>query len=147
MPHSPPTIGVFDSGFGGLTVLKALLENIPGASYLYFGDTARLPYGSKSVETVAKYAVEATRFLEQQGAEFIVIACNTATALALPQIKQAALVPVVGVIEPGAEAANAASKNRRVVVIGESMPIAGSTGGRRLGGTYGHRAGRQHLYG
>ncbi len=124
MPHSPPTIGVFDSGFGGLTVLKALLENIPGASYLYFGDTARLPYGSKSVETVAKYAVEATRFLEQQGAEFIVIACNTATALALPQIKQAALVPVVGVIEPGAEAANAASKNRRVVVIGTEATIS-----------------------
>jgi len=124
VPHSPPTIGVFDSGFGGLTVLKALLENIPGASYLYFGDTARLPYGSKSVETVAKYAVEATRFLEQQGAEFIVIACNTATALALPQIKQAALVPVVGVIEPGAEAANAASKNRRVVVIGTEATIS-----------------------
>lgn len=124
MPHSQPTIGVFDSGFGGLTVLKALLENIPGASYLYFGDTARLPYGSKSVETVAKYAVEATRFLEQQGAEFIVIACNTATALALPQIKQAALVPVVGVVEPGAEAATAASKNRRVVVIGTEATIS-----------------------
>src|SRR5450432_4480269 len=90
-----PTIGVFDSGFGGLTVLKALLEVIPDAEYLYFGDTARLPYGSKSVETVARYACEAARFLEQQGAELLVIACNTATALALTQITAAAKVPVV----------------------------------------------------
>ena len=124
MPYSQPTIGVFDSGFGGLTVLKALLENIPSASYLYFGDTARLPYGSKSMETVAKYAVEATRFLEQQGAELLVIACNTATALALPQIEQAAQVPVIGVVEPGAEAATAASKNRRVVVIGTEATVS-----------------------
>ena len=100
-----PTIGVFDSGFGGLTVLKALLELIPDAEYIYFGDTARLPYGSKSVETVARYAVEAAHYLEGQGAELLVIACNTATALALEQIARAAHVPVVGVIEPGAEAA------------------------------------------
>lgn len=117
------TIGVFDSGFGGLTVLKALLEVASGASYLYFGDTARLPYGSKSVETVAKYAVDAAHFLEQQGAEMLVIACNTATALALPQIKSAAHVPVVGVVEPGAVAASAASRNRRVVVIGTEATV------------------------
>src|SRR5205809_7863933 len=86
-PTTPPVIGVFDSGFGGLTVLKALLEVIPDAEYLYFGDTARLPYGSKSVETVAKYACEATRYLERQGAGLLVIACNTATALAFEQIK------------------------------------------------------------
>src|SRR6202167_6081861 len=90
-----PCIGVFDSGFGGLTVLKALLKLIPDADYLYFGDTARLPYGSKSVETVAKYAVEAARFLEQKGAQMLVIACNTATALALDQITAAAKAPVV----------------------------------------------------
>src|SRR6201993_5511509 len=94
-----PRIGVFDSGFGGLTVLKALLEVIPEADYLYFGDTARLPYGSKSAETVAKYACEAARFLEQQGAGLLVIACNTATALALGQIRETASVEVVGVIE------------------------------------------------
>src|SRR3989440_12089018 len=82
-------IGVFDSGFGGLTVLKALLEAIPEANYLYFGDTARLPYGSKSAETVARYACEAAKFLENQGAEMLVIACNTATALALSQIREA----------------------------------------------------------
>src|SRR5438270_11411761 len=113
-----PVIGVFDSGFGGLTVLKALLEVIPQAEYLYFGDTARLPYGSKSVETVAKYACEATRYLEQQGAELLVIACNTATALALEQIKNIASVEVVGVIEPGAGRAAASSCSGKVVVIG-----------------------------
>ena len=118
------TIGVFDSGFGGLTVLKALLEVVPEAEYLYFGDTARLPYGSKSVETVARYACEAARFLELQGAELLVIACNTATALALEQIRRAASVPVLGVIEPGAQRAAAASGSRRVVVIGTEATIS-----------------------
>jgi glutamate racemase len=114
----PPTIGVFDSGFGGLTVLKGLLEVLPDAQYLYFGDTARLPYGSKSVETVARYACEAAKFLEQQGAGLLVIACNTATALAIEQIKNAASVEVVGVIQPGARQAATASRSRKVVVIG-----------------------------
>ena len=118
-----PTIGVFDSGFGGLTVLKELIALIPTADYLYFGDTARLPYGSKSVETVARYAVEATHFLEGQGAGLLVIACNTATALALDQITNAAKVPVIGVVEPGAEQAAAASKNGRVVVIGTEATV------------------------
>src|SRR5450432_3637984 len=126
MIHPRPTIGVFDSGFGGLTVLKALLALVPDADYLYFGDTARLPYGSKSVETVARYGCEAARFLEQQGAELLVIACNTATALALEQIRAAASVPVVGVIEPGARRAAeaASSKSRRVVVIGTEATIS-----------------------
>jgi len=119
-----PTIGVFDSGFGGLTVLRALLEAIPAAGYLYFGDTARLPYGSKSVETVARYAVEAAHFLELQGAQMLVIACNTATALALDQIQRAVHVPVVGVVEPGAEQAFLASSNRRVVVVGTEATIS-----------------------
>jgi len=121
---SKPTIGVFDSGFGGLTVLKELVAQIPNADYLYFGDTARLPYGSKSVDTVARYAVEATRFLEAQGANLLVIACNTATALALDQITGAAHAPVVGVVEPGAERASAASKDRRVVVIGTEATVS-----------------------
>lgn len=118
-----PTIGVFDSGFGGLTVLKALLELVPGADYAYFGDTARLPYGSKSVETVARYAVEAAHYLESHGAELLVIACNTATALALDQITAAAHVPVVGVVEPGAEAAAAATKNGKIVVVGTEATV------------------------
>ena len=119
-----PTIGVFDSGFGGLTVLKVLLEVIPDADYLYFGDTARLPYGSKSVETVARYAVEAAHYLEANGAEVLVIACNTATALALDRIVAAAHVPVVGVVEPGAKAAAGVSKNRKVVVIGTEATVS-----------------------
>jgi glutamate racemase len=119
-----PTIGVFDSGFGGLTVLKALLELIPAAEYAYFGDTARLPYGSKSVETVARYAVEAAQFLQSQGAQILVIACNTATALALDRITRGAHVPVVGVIDPGAEAAAAATKNRKIVVVGTEATVS-----------------------
>jgi glutamate racemase len=124
MPTRRPAIGVFDSGFGGLTVLKALLELIPGAEYLYFGDTARLPYGSKSVETVARYAVEAAHYLETHGAELLVIACNTATALALDRITAAAHVPVVGVVEPGAEAAAAATKNHKIVVVGTEATVS-----------------------
>jgi glutamate racemase len=119
-----PTIGVFDSGFGGLTVLKALLELVPQADYAYFGDTARLPYGSKSVETVARYAVEAAHYLESKGAQMLVIACNTATALALDGITAAAHVPVVGVVEPGAEAAARATKNRKIVVIGTEATVS-----------------------
>lgn len=103
-----PTIGVFDSGFGGLTVLRALLPLIPGAHYVYLGDTARLPYGSKSRETIARYAVESANFLQSRGADLLVIACNTATALALDDIRLAVNIPVHGVIQPGAQAAWAA---------------------------------------
>src|SRR5579864_2906523 len=124
MTSRRPIIGVFDSGFGGLTVLKALLEVSPAADYQYFGDTARLPYGSKSVETVARYAVEAAHYLESQGAQMLVIACNTATALALDQITSATHVPVVGVVEPGAEAAKLATHNRKIVVIGTEATVS-----------------------
>ena len=123
MPRRP-TIGVFDSGFGGLTVLKQLVRLVPRADYLYFGDTARLPYGSKSAETVARYAVQATHFLEQKGAKFLVIACNTATALALPEIIAASSVPVVGVVEPGAQHAAQQTRARKVVVIGTEATVA-----------------------
>jgi glutamate racemase len=116
-------IGVFDSGFGGLTVLKELVALIPDADYLYFGDTARLPYGSKSAETVAKYAVGAAHYLEEHGARMLVVACNTATALALDQIRAAAHIPVEGVVEPGAQRASTASKNRKVVVIGTEATV------------------------
>jgi glutamate racemase len=118
------TIGVFDSGFGGLTVLKELVAQIPNADYLYFGDTARLPYGSKSPETVARYAIEAAHFLEQRGIDLLVIACNTATALALPNIRAATKVPVEGVVEPGAERAAAVTRRNNVVVIGTEATIA-----------------------
>ena len=118
-----PRIGVFDSGVGGLTVLKAMAEQIP-AHYLYFGDTARLPYGTKSAETVARYAIGATRFLEAQNIDLLVIACNTATALALPQIKLAARVQVVGVVEPGAEMAAEVSQSRSAIVIATEATVS-----------------------
>ena len=119
-----PTIGVFDSGVGGLTVLRALLGRVPDADYLYFGDSARLPYGSKSAATVAHYATGAAHFLQEHGAELLVIACNTATALALDEIKAAAQVKVIGVVEPGAEAAAAASRKKKVVVLGTEATVA-----------------------
>jgi glutamate racemase len=119
-----PTIGVFDSGVGGLTVLSALLRNIPDANYLYFGDTARLPYGSKSAATVAHYAVGAVRHLQSQGAELLVIACNTATALAFDEIKAASDVEGIGVVEPGARAAAEASRTRKAVVIGTDATVS-----------------------
>jgi glutamate racemase len=119
-----PAIGIFDSGVGGLTVLRALLDRIPNADYLYFGDTARLPYGSKSAATVAHYAVGAVHYLQDHGAKLLVIACNTATALAFEPIQAASNVGVIGVVEPGAETAAQASARRQVVVIGTEATIA-----------------------
>src|SRR2546421_3283979 len=107
-------IGVFDSGVGGLTVLRELLRVVSAANYLYVGDTARLPYGSKSAATVTRYAVSSSKFLVEQGAELLVIACNTATALALDEIKHAVRVPVIGVVEPGASVAAEISRTGNV---------------------------------
>lgn len=119
-----PTIGVFDSGFGGLTVLRALLHRFPRARFAFLGDTARLPYGSKSRRTIARYAVQSAQFLvREQGAEFLVIACNTASALALDAIREAVTVPVLGVIEPGAAAAHATSKTGDVLVIATDATV------------------------
>jgi glutamate racemase len=125
VPFSPPTIGVFDSGFGGLTVLRALISRAPQANYAFIGDTARLPYGSKSRRTIARYAAQSARFLvEEQGADYLVIACNTASALALDDIKEAVpSVPVIGVIEPGAEAAHRTSRTRDVLVIATDATV------------------------
>jgi glutamate racemase len=120
-----PVIGVFDSGFGGLTVLKALLKRMPESRYAFLGDTARLPYGSKSQRTIARYASESAQFLvEEQGAEFLVIACNTASALALDAIREAVSVPVLGVIEPGVRAAAANSSSKDVAVIATEATVA-----------------------
>ena len=122
-PHSP-TIGVFDSGFGGLTVLRALIDRLPHANFAFLGDTARLPYGSKSRRTIARYAAESAQFLvREQGAEFLVIACNTASALALDAIQDSVPVPVLGVIEPGAAAARAASQTGNVLVIATDATV------------------------
>jgi glutamate racemase len=119
-----PTIGVFDSGFGGLTVLRALIERLPRARFAFLGDTARLPYGSKSRRTIARYAAQSAQFLvREQGAEFLVIACNTASALALDAIQDAVPVPVLGVIEPGAMAARQASTTGDVLVIATEATV------------------------
>jgi glutamate racemase len=119
-----PTIGVFDSGFGGLTVLRALIQRLPQAQFAFLGDTARLPYGSKSRRTIARYAAQSAQFLvREQGANFLVIACNTASALALDAIQDAVPVPVLGVIEPGASAARAASSTGDVLVIATAATV------------------------
>ncbi len=118
-----PKIGVFDSGVGGLTVLGALLQHAAAADYLYLGDTARLPYGSKSQATVARYAVSSAHFLVEQGAEALVIACNTASALALDALRAAVDVPVIGVIETGAEAALQSSRTKDVMVIATAATV------------------------
>jgi glutamate racemase len=118
-----PVIGVFDSGVGGLTVLAALLKQAAAADYLYLGDTARLPYGSKSQATVARYAVSSAQFLVEQGAEALVIACNTASALALDALRTAVDVPVIGVIETGATAAQQSSQTKDVMVIATAATV------------------------
>ena len=116
-------IAVFDSGVGGLTVMAALLRHMPAADYVYLGDTARLPYGSKSRATIARYAVSSARFLAEEGAEFLVIACNTASALALEDIRDAVRIPVLGVIETGANAARAVSQTSDVLVIATDATV------------------------
>ncbi len=119
-------IGVFDSGVGGLTVLRAVHECLPAEDLLYLGDTARLPYGTKSRETVAHYALQAAGKLVERGIKMLVVACNTATAAALPALRKAfAPLPVVGVIEPGAHAALMATKNHHIAVIATESTIAG----------------------
>jgi glutamate racemase len=111
-------IGVFDSGIGGLTVAQEVIRQLPRESVVYFGDTARVPYGPKSPDTVRRYSEEIAAFLLTQGVKAIVIACNTATAHALAALRGRLSVPVIGVVEPGARAAIASSKSNRIGVIG-----------------------------
>jgi glutamate racemase len=122
-PSTTPVIGVFDSGLGGLTVVKALRETPVSLSLIYFGDTARFPYGTKSAETVVRYAIENTSFLIAQGAQIIIVACNTATAVALPHLRSLFSIPVYGVIDPAAQLAAEVSKNGNIAVIGTSRTI------------------------
>ena len=116
-------IGIFDSGVGGLTVYRALHEHLPNERFVYLGDTARVPYGTKSLATVERYAVENAQFLAARGIKLLVVACNTASALALPAIRQALSVDVVGVIGPGARAAVAARKGKRIGVIATESTV------------------------
>jgi glutamate racemase len=119
-------IGVFDSGVGGLTVLKALAAELPHEHFVYLGDTARLPYGTKSAETVARYALQAAEALSEYGVKCLVIACNTASSVGLSAIRARIHgVPIIGVIEPGAEAACAASKSGHIAVIATEGTVRG----------------------
>lgn len=115
---SSAPIGVFDSGIGGLTVVRELIRQLPNESIVYFGDTARVPYGPKSPDTVLRYSQEIAGFLEKQGIKTLVVACNTATAHAVPALSQDLKIPVIGVIEPGAKAAAAATRSGGIGVIG-----------------------------
>ncbi len=117
-------IGIFDSGVGGLTVQRALLEAVPAASTVYLGDTARVPYGTKSAETVTQYSLKNARFLARHGIDLLVVACNTASAVALPALRAELAVPVVGVVEPGARAAARVSRTGRIGVIGTQGTVA-----------------------
>ena len=121
---NPAPLGVFDSGIGGLTVARALFERLPRESVIYFGDTARVPYGPKSPETVRRYSAEILAFLLQRGVKAVVVACNTSTAHALSYLQEHAPVPVVGVIEPGARAAVTATQTGAIGVVGTAGTIA-----------------------
>lgn len=121
---SAAPIGVFDSGIGGLTVVREILAQLPEEDVIYFGDTARVPYGPKSPETVCRYSNEIVSFLRDEGIKAVVIACNTATAHALDSVRENFDLPVVGVIEPGSRAAVRATRSRRVGVIGTQGTIA-----------------------
>lgn len=119
-------IGIFDSGVGGLTVYRALHERLPDEHFVYLGDTARVPYGTKSLATVERYATENARFLEAHGIKLLVVACNTASALALPAIRKSVSVEVVGVIDPGARAAVNNNNGKQIAVIGTEATVQSS---------------------
>lgn len=116
-------IGIFDSGIGGLTVLKEIRKELPREDVVYFGDTAHLPYGTKSKETITKFSIDNVKFLKEFDTKIVVVACNTATALSLDALKETYTVPIIGVIEPGAKQALAKTKNGRIGVIGTKSTI------------------------
>lgn len=129
---SERAIGIFDSGVGGLTVVQRLLSALPHEHLIYLGDTARHPYGTKSAAVVTSYAIENTEFLVEKDVKLVVVACNSASAVALEALSKRFRVPVVGVIEPGARAAVAATRNRKVGVIGTEATIASGSYTRAL---------------
>ena len=116
-------IGIFDSGVGGLTVAREIMRQLPGEKLVYFGDTARVPYGNKSQENIIRYSKQILHFLETKEVKMIVIACNTASALALEEVREASSVPVIGVVIPGAKAAVAATHNNHIGVVGTEATI------------------------
>ncbi len=125
-------IGIFDSGAGGLTVLKELRASFQGIRFYYLGDTARLPYGTKSGETIIRYTIQNTRFLLSKKIDLLIVACNTASAYALEQLRQSVNIPVIGVIEPGADRAVASSGSGRIGVIGTRATIGSGAYQKRI---------------
>lgn len=126
MKYDKRSIGVFDSGIGGLTVLKEIIKLLPEEDTIYLGDTAHLPYGTKSEETVIRYSIDNTRFLLQHDIKLLVVACNTASAVSLTALRKEFSLPIIGVIDAGARAAVKATKNRRVGIIGTETTIRSS---------------------
>ena len=116
-------IGVFDSGVGGLTVAREIMRNLPNEDIVYFGDTARVPYGSKSKDNIIRYSRQIIHFLQTKGVKAIVIACNTASALALETVKDEFDIPIIGVVEPGARAALAVTETKKIGVIGTEATV------------------------
>ena len=125
-------VGVFDSGIGGLTVVKRIASVLPNESIVYFGDTARVPYGSKSNETVIEYAIQNAKLLMQKGVKAIVVACNTASSVALPELRKRFPVPIIEMIAPGAGLAIKLTKNKRVGVIGTRATISNKAYSQKL---------------
>ncbi len=123
MSNKDSAIGVFDSGIGGLTVLHQIIETLPKENTVYLGDTARAPYGTKSVEIVLRYSFENSQFLVDKGVKIVVVACNTSTAIALKRLQESLSIPVVGVIEPGVRRALKSTRSKRVGVIGTEATI------------------------
>jgi glutamate racemase len=117
-------IGIFDSGVGGLTVQKAIIRRLPALDTVYLGDTARVPYGTRSPQVVTRYSLRNARLLVARGIDLLVVACNTASAVALPALREALSIPVLGVVEPGARAAARASRSGRIGVIGTQSTVA-----------------------
>jgi glutamate racemase len=116
-------IGIFDSGVGGLTVLREIIKELPSESTIYLGDTARVPYGTRSPETVMRYSLENARFLMSRGIKMLVVACNTSSSISLPELERSLPIPIVGVVVPGARAAISQSKTKTVAVIGTETTI------------------------
>ncbi len=123
MMNSESAIGIFDSGIGGLTVLKEVSRILPHENIIYLGDTARVPYGIRSPETVTRYSFECTGFLLKQNIKLLVVACNTVSAISLQRIRESVSIPVIGVIQPGARAAVSSTKNKKIGIIGTETTI------------------------
>src|SRR3972149_7762120 len=123
MKEKDKPIGIFDSGVGGLTVVKEITRHLPDESIIYLGDTARVPYGIKSPETVIKYSRQNAKFLKEKGIKLLVVACNTSSAVSLPILRDEIDIPVIGVIEPGARAAVRGTKTGRIGVIGTEATV------------------------